>query len=242
MSGVVLSWSGGKDAAMALAALRAQGREVRSLLTTLSKDDGRVPMHGAPIALVRAQAEALDLPLREVALPARADNATYARAVLAALAAERAAGADAVAFGDLFLEDIRAWRDALVAPSGMRALYPVWGRDTAPFARRVLAAGVRAVVCSVDVARLDPAFAGRAYDADLLADLPPDVDPCGERGEFHTFVHDGPGFARPVAFAAGAAEVRDRFAILALALAPSPAPWPAPSPTGAPQKAARTPA
>lgn len=207
----VLAWSGGKDSAMALAALRAQGVEVAGLLTTITETYDRVSIHGVRRELLAAQADALGLPLVEVAIPPRCSNEEYERRMGAALAELRRRGTGAVAFGDLRLEDIRSYRERQMERAGMRALFPLWGQPAAAFARQVVAAGVRAVVVCVDPGRLEPAWLGHLYDGELLAGLPGDVDPCGEQGEFHTFVYDGPGFRRPVAFRPGERVLRDGF-------------------------------
>lgn len=212
----LVSWSGGKDACAALHALQGEGATIAGLLTTLAPDPLRVGVHEVGVELIRRQAAVLRLPLHEAPVPAAAGNAAYEAALARALRPLTRAGADALAFGDLHLADIRAFRDALAARLGMRPLYPVWGRDPAEFARWVIAAGFRAVVCSVDLSRLDLGFAGRAYDERFLADLPPGVDPCGENGEFHTFVHDGPTFAAPVALRLGGRRAEGRFGVCEL--------------------------
>lgn len=205
---------------MALHRLRGRdARAVAGLLTTCVRDPDRVGVHEVGVDLVRLQAASLGLPLVEVFTPAGATNAQYEAALAQGLADSLARGVDTVAFGDLFLADIRAYRDALAARLGVRPLYPVWGEPTAQFAPLVIATGFKAVVCSVDPSRLPLACAGRDYDAAFLADLPPGVDPCGENGEFHTFVHDGPGFARPVPLRRGAPEMRGRFGCCPLSAA-----------------------
>lgn len=215
---VVLSWSGGKDSAMALHRLRQDPAfAVAGLLTSVTEDSGRISMHGVRRELLRRQAEALGLPLREVVLPPFPPNALYEAAMAEAFAEQRAKGVTTVAFGDLFLEDIRAFRDGLAARHDMTPTYPVWGDDTRRFMTEVLAVGFKAVAVCVDLARLDEGFAGRILDAGFLADLPDGVDPAGENGEFHTFVFDGPGFARPVDFTVGERWDRDGFAYVDLA-------------------------
>lgn len=207
---VWLSWSGGKDSALTHHVLGAHpGVEVVGLLTTVTAAYGRVSMHGVRVALLRAQAAALGLPVTPVALPADASNGAYEHAMAAALAEARGRGVRRVAFGDLFLADVRAYRERQLAAAGMAASFPVWRRDTAAFAADVLALGFRAVVVCVDAEQLDPAFCGRAFDASFLEDLPGGVDPCGERGEFHTFVYDGPTFAGPVHWRRGRQVTRD---------------------------------
>ena len=209
---VLMSWSGGKDSAVALHALQREGREIAGLMTMVAGDADRVSVHGVPRALVRRQAEALGLPLFEVVLPSRPSNVAYEAAIGALFDAQRAAGVGTVAFGDLFLEDIRAYRDGLCARLGMRPIYPVWGRATRGFAADGLAAGFRTVLCCVDLARLDLSFAGREFDTALLADLPAGVDPCGENGEFHTCVVAGPMFVHRLAVTTGERVERDGYA------------------------------
>lgn len=207
---VLLSWSGGKDSMMSLLALRADADvEVVGLLTSVTVGYERVSVHGVRRALLDAQAEALGLPVTQIVLQPTSSNAAYEAAFAKAVALPMADGVRTVAFGDLYLEDVRAYREALLARLGLRGAYPVWGRDTAAFARDVLAEGVRAVLCAVDTTRLDASFAGRDYDESLLADLPHGVDAAGENGEFHTFVSHGPGFAAPVAIRRGDTEHRD---------------------------------
>jgi len=172
--------------------------EVDGLLTTVAREDGRIPMHGVPHRLLALQAEAVGLPLCEVPLPTPCPDGEWERAVTEALAAARRRGVTAVAFGDLFLEDIRDYRESRLAATGLAALFPLWGRPTEELARRMIAGGLAAVITCVDSTQLDPSFAGRAFDAALLDELPDSVDRCGERGEFHTFVHAGPMFTRPL--------------------------------------------
>jgi uncharacterized protein (TIGR00290 family) len=168
-----------------------------------------VTMHGVRGALLRAQAAAAGVPLVEIAIPGPCPDHVYAARMAQALARPPLADVDEIAFGDLFLADIRAYREARLAEAGRRAVFPLWGRDTAALAHEFVGAGFEAVLVCVDGAQLDPAFAGRAYDRALLADLPAHVDPCGERGEFHTFVHAGPVFARRIPVERGAIATRD---------------------------------
>ncbi|HET8559245.1 MAG TPA: hypothetical protein VFL69_01880 [Marmoricola sp.] len=207
-----LSWSSGKDSTLALAVLREDPSvEVVGLLTTVNEDADRVAMHAVRRSLLEAQAAALGLPLHVVPIPQACRNETYEQRMSAAVDAARADGVTRMAFGDLFLADVRAYREQMLAPTGIEALFPLWGRDTAGLAREMLDRGVRATLTCVDPRQLDAGFAGRAYDASLLAALPRGVDPCGENGEFHTFVHDGPGFAQPLAVRAGEVVERDGF-------------------------------
>jgi uncharacterized protein (TIGR00290 family) len=218
----LLAWSSGKDSAWALQELRQQGEvEVVGLLTTLNQAFERVAMHAVRVALLREQAAAAGLPLIEVPLPWPCSNAEYEAAMSAALAAAKADGINAVAFGDLFLEDIRRYREERMAATGLRPLFPLWGEPTDALARRMIAGGLRARLTCVDPRQLAPSFAGREFDAAFLAELPPTVDPCGERGEFHTFAYAGPMFARPVSLLGGEVVERDGFFFADLLPAPT---------------------
>lgn len=208
---LALGWSGGKDSALALRALRAVGREPRALITTVTEGVERISIHGVRRELLHAQARATRIELVEVRIPLPCPNAIYEERMAEALARPPLDAVAEVAFGDLFLEDIRAYREERLAPTGRRALFPVWRRDTAALAREFLEAGFQAIVATVDPRRLDASFAGRAYDAAFLADLPDGVDPCGENGEFHTFVFDGPNFRDAIAFSFGEIVLRDGF-------------------------------
>lgn len=195
---------------MTLLALRDDDRPVAGLLTSVTDGYDRVSMHGVRHEFVVAQSAAAGVPLRVVRLPQMCGNAEYEAAMGAAMSAARAEGLATVAFGDLFLADIRAYREAQLARVGMAPLFPLWGADTAAFARSVLTRGLRAVIVCVDGEQLDPAFCGRDYDAALLEDLPGGVDPAGENGEFHTFVWDGPCFAAPIRVRRGEQVTRDK--------------------------------
>jgi len=208
--GILLAWSGGKDSALALRELRSDGaRPVAGLLTTVTAEYGRVSMHGVRVELLRRQAEAIGLPLEEVVVSAAEGEDGYARNMRRAMDAARARGVEAVAFGDLHLADVRAYRQQRLAEAGMEAVFPLWGRDPAELAEGFIAAGSKAVLTCVDGRVLDGGLAGRDFDRRLLADLPEGVDPCGENGEFHTFVWDAPGFARPVGFRRGEVVLRE---------------------------------
>jgi uncharacterized protein (TIGR00290 family) len=206
-----LSWSGGKDSALSLWALREQGIEPEALITTVTDGYDRISMHGVRRGLLAAQASALGIPLVEVVIPPSCINETYEARMAQAFAAPPLAEVGTVAFGDLFLADIRSYREARLSASGRRGLFPLWGRDTSALAREFIAAGFEAYIVCLDPRMLDASFAGRRYDEDLLADLPPEVDPCGENGEFHTFVHAGPVFSEPVACRTGEVVERDGF-------------------------------
>lgn len=211
---VVLAWSGGKDSALALHALAQDPAwEVVGLLTTVTAGYDRISMHGVRRPLLEAQAARVGVPLTVVEIPPVASNAEYEARMGEAMAEVRGRGVETIAFGDLYLEEIRRYREAMLARAGMRAHFPLWGRDTAALAREFVALGFEAVTVCVDTAALDGGFAGRDYDAAFLAELPPGVDPCGENGEFHTFVAAGPIFPTPIPFARGEVVLRDeRFA------------------------------
>lgn len=220
---VLLSWSGGKDAAWALHALRARGDvEVVGLLTTLTEGFERVSMQGIRRDVLHAQARAVGLPLIEAWIPQVADNTAYVASFTDALARAQGhwPGLAHIAYGDLLLADIRSWREALCIWLGWTPLFPLFGSDTARLAREMIEGGLRAHLCCADTTQLDAAFAGRAFDAALLAELPADVDPCGEHGEFHTCVSAGPMFSAPIALERGDTVLRDgRFAYTDFALA-----------------------
>lgn len=224
---VVLSWSGGKDSALSLWTLRREQQlEPIALLTTVTAEYDRISMHGVRRELLQAQARAAGVALVEVTIPPKCPNEIYEQRMAEALASDGLAGADAFAFGDLFLEDIREYRIERLARGGHRALFPIWGRDTAKLARTFIDAGFEAQLVCVDPNQLDPSFAGRPYDEQLLADLPPGVDPCGENGEFHTFVHAGPIFEHPIAHEVGSVVTRDGFVFCDLLVKTSSLPHP----------------
>lgn len=207
---VIMCWSGGRDCAMALEEVRRSGElEVIALLTTVTDDFGRVSMHGVRRELVRRQGAEMHLPLHEVGIPAGSSNELYEQRMAAALADLRAGGASGAVFGDIFLADLRRHREEKLAQVGMGAHFPLWRRDTAELGRQFIARGFRAIITCVDTAALDGRFAGRQYDQRLLSELPAGVDPCGENGEFHTFVYDGPLFSRPIAFVTGEIVLRE---------------------------------
>jgi uncharacterized protein (TIGR00290 family) len=209
--GYVLLWSGGKDAVLALDVLHSQSpRRIEALLTTVVEDEERVTMHGTPLALVQRQADALDLPLHVMRVPPRPPNEVYEARLEAALTPLLDAGFSTVVAGDLFLEDVRAYREQVIEALGATALFPLWQRDTAWLARRFRERDYRAVVTSVDTTQLDASFAGRTYDKAFLDDLPDAVDPCGEHGAFHTFVTDGPPFRREISVTVGAMDAGER--------------------------------
>jgi uncharacterized protein (TIGR00290 family) len=214
MKRVLLSWSSGKDSAWTLHVLRQQADvELLGLLTTFNEAAGRVAMHAVRRELVEAQAAEVGLPLWPILLPWPCSNEIYEARMREAIGRARREGITHIAFGDLFLQDIRAYRERQLAGTGIEPLFPLWGTcaDTPRLAREVLAAGVRAVLSCVDPRQLDGRFVGRWFDAGFLAELPPGVDPCGERGEFHTFCCAGPMFMKPIAVSIREATLRDGF-------------------------------
>lgn len=207
-----MSWSSGKDSTLALHTVRAAGDvDVVGLVTTVNLTAQRVAMHAVRQRLLEAQADALGLPLHVVELPWPCTNDVYEERMSNAVAAARASGVDTMVFGDLFLEDVRRYREESLAGSGLTPLFPLWQRPTGEVAQDLLTLGVRALITCVDPEQAPREIAGRWYDGELLSSLPPHVDPCGENGEFHTFVVDGPGFVRPVDVSVGETVERDGF-------------------------------
>jgi len=207
-----LAWSTGKDSAWALHVLRAAGQvEVVGLLTTVTNEFGRVSMHAVREELLDQQTEAVRLPCQKVRIPWPCSNEVYEREMLQALAAARAEGVFYLAFGDLFLTDVRAYREKQLSGTGIEPLFPLWQRDTAQLAREMVKAGVLATLTCVDPRRLDRSFAGRTFDSALLSSLPKGVDPCGENGEFHTFVSAGPMLRSPLMVTVGEVVERGGF-------------------------------
>lgn len=209
---VVISWSGGKDSCVALYEIRREQKyRVAGLLTTVTRDYDRISMHGVRRLLLERQAASLGIPLHQVFISQGATNEEYEMKTAEALARYRARGIDSIVFGDLFLEDIRAYREKFLARHNVRGLFPVWRRDTTAFMKEFLKLGFRAVVTCVDSRVLDQSFAGKIIDESFLSSLPSKVDPCGENGEFHSFVFDGPMFALPVKFSRGETVLRESF-------------------------------
>jgi uncharacterized protein (TIGR00290 family) len=211
----LLAWSSGKDSAWTLHVLRQDPAvEVVGLLTTVNQAFDRVAMHAVRTELLAAQADAVDLPLDTVLIPYPCSNAEYEAAMAAAMARARQAGVEAVAFGDLFLEDVRRYREDRMRGTGLVPVFPIWGTPTDALARDMIAAGLRARLTCVDPAKLPARFAGRDFDATFLAELAerhPAIDPCGERGEFHSFAYDGPMFTRSLPIRGGDVVERDGF-------------------------------
>jgi uncharacterized protein (TIGR00290 family) len=207
-----MSWSSGKDSTFALhVALTQLGLDVRGLLVTINADADRVAMHAVRRSLLEAQAQRLGLPLHVVEIPSACSNELYESRMATAISAAHTADIESIVFGDLFLEDVRSYREHHLAGSGITPVFPLWSRPTDQLAREMIAAGIRAVLTCVDPAQLPREFVGRTFDEALLAELPASVDPCGERGEYHTFVWDGPGFASPIDVELGETVERDGF-------------------------------
>jgi uncharacterized protein (TIGR00290 family) len=212
MKRILLSWSSGKDSAWALHVLKQSGQyEIAGLLTTFNRAANRVAMHAVRRELVDAQADAAGIPLWPVELPWPCSNDDYESAMSAACGKAVASAIEAVAFGDLFLEDVRAYREKQMHGTRLQPLFPIWGLPTTDLARQMIAAGLRAKLTCVDPKALDASFAGREFDERLLEELPAGVDPCGERGEFHSFAYAGPMFARELEIAVGEVVTRDGF-------------------------------
>jgi uncharacterized protein (TIGR00290 family) len=219
-----LSWSSGKDSAYALHVLRADPRvEVGGLLTSVNSSVNRASMHGVSASVLEAQARACGLPLHLVPLPDPCTDEDYRAAMSEALRTAREQGVEAMAFGDLFLADVRSYREERLAGTGITPLFPLWGRPTPALASEMIAAGLQAIVTCVDTDRLGRSFLGRSYDEQLLADLPPDVDPCAENGEFHSVAIAGPMFAYPLEVDLGEVVDRGRFVFVDVVLAGTPA-------------------
>jgi uncharacterized protein (TIGR00290 family) len=207
---VILSWSGGKDSALALHELRKTGNyEILALLTTVTGDYDRVSMHGVRRVLLEQQAVSLGLPLEKVFISAHTSNEEYAATMREVLGRYQAAGVSGVAFGDIFLEDVRGYREDNLSKIGMRGVFPLWGRDTTELASAFIGMGFRAVTTCVDSDVLDHGFVGRDFDERFLSELPAHVDPCGENGAFHSFVYDGPIFRERIRFDRGEIVLRE---------------------------------
>jgi uncharacterized protein (TIGR00290 family) len=208
-----MSWSSGKDSTVALRLARTDpSLDVVRLLVSLNSEADRVAMHAVRRSLLEAQADRLNLPLSVIELPSPCPNDVYEEKMQAAMAMAVEDGVEAIVFGDLFLDDVREYRERAMLGSGIRPMFPLWHRPTNELARDMIRSGIRAILTCVDLAKLPLAFAGREFDEHLLADLPARVDPCGERGEFHTFVWDGPGFRKPIDVRTGEIVIREGFA------------------------------
>ena len=207
----LLAWSSGKDSAWALDRLRRQDIPVAGLLTTINESADRVAMHGVRRLLLEMQAEQVGLPLWVVRLPWPCTNQDYESRMAEACAKAAAEGFDSIAFGDLYLRDVREYRERQLAGTGLQPLFPLWEIPTASLAREMIAAGLRARLSCVDSKALDASFAGREFDLALLENLPATVDPCGENGEFHTFAYDGPMFRSPMRVERGEIRAVDGF-------------------------------
>ncbi len=206
----LFSWSGGKDSALALyEILGSGGGGIASLITTVTGEYDRVSMHGVRSSLLEMQADSLGLPLEKVMIPRNASNREYETSLSEALLRHKANGVDSVIYGDIFLEEIRAYREEQLGRLGLGCVFPIWGRDSLSLARTFIERGFKAVVVCVDSTLLGGEFAGREFDGDFIAGLPPGIDPCGENGEFHTFVYDGPVFSRRVGCEKGETVLRD---------------------------------
>ena len=215
----LVSWSSGKDSAWMVHVLRRRNDiEIGALLTTVNESANRVAMHAVRNDVLQAQADALELPLWRIPIPSPCPNEVYERAMAEAVARAVDNGFSHVAFGDLFLQDVRRYREERLAGTGLTPLFPLFGSDTAALARTMIAAGLQARITCLNPNVLDRRFAGREFDTMLLAELPPSVDPCGERGEFHTCAYAGPMFARPIALNTGVTIERDGFVFTDLTL------------------------
>jgi uncharacterized protein (TIGR00290 family) len=220
MERILLSWSSGKDSAWSLHVLRQRGEhEIVGLLTTFNEAVDRVAMHAVRRELVERQAAAADLPLWNVPLPWPCSNEQYESLMAGTCAKAVATGIDGIAFGDLFLEDVRAYREKQMRNTGLQPIFPLWGQPTRDLAKQMIASGMRAKLTCVDTKRLDASFAGREFDESLLAALPDGVDPCGENGEFHSFVYAGPMLSAKIPVSVGESVVRDQFVFSDLSLA-----------------------
>jgi uncharacterized protein (TIGR00290 family) len=214
MPKAILSWSGGKDSALALYEIQQAGDyEILALLTTITEEYDRSSMHGIRRPLIEQQAESIGISLEKVLLSPVSSNEEYDAKMREMLERHQKKGVSTVVFGDIYLEDVRKYREERLASIGMKAVFPLWGRDTAEMARTFIRQGFSAVITCVDTEQLDRSYAGRAFDKDMLASLPAGVDPCGENGEFHSFVYDGPIFKHSIPHRTGEVVLRDeRFA------------------------------
>ena len=221
MEKVVFAWSGGKDSALSLYEIRKNGEyEVVSLLTTITEEYDRISMHGVPRTLVERQARSLGLPIQEVFISKTSSNEEYDSKMSEVLTRFKQEGVSLVAFGDIFLEELRKYREDNLSKMGMKGVFPIWSRDTVELTKSFIALGFRAIITCIDTKVLDKRFVGRTLDEQFLAELPPDVDPCGENGEFHSFVFDGPIFKERIACTPGESVLRSSFYFCDLTLKP----------------------
>src|SRR5882762_7311981 len=212
MNRVLLSWSSGKDSAWSLHVLRQRGDyDVVGLLTTFNEAAGRVAMHAVRRELVERQASAAGLPLWNVPLPWPCSSEQYEMLMAQTCDRAVAAGIEGIAFGDLFLEDVRSYREKQMRNTGLQPIFPLWGQPTLDLAKQMIGSGIRAKLTCVDAQKLDASFAGREFDESLLSDLPDGVDPCGEKGEFHSFVYAGPILSVDIPVSVGERVIRDQF-------------------------------
>jgi uncharacterized protein (TIGR00290 family) len=212
MEKILFGWSGGKDSAMALyEILKNKEYQVVSLLTTITEDYDRISMHGVRRTLVEQQAQSLDIPLYKVFIPKTCSNEIYATKMSQALTRFKQQGIKTVAFGDIFLEDVKKYREDNLAKLNMKGIFPIWGRDSAELARSFIALGFKSVISCIDTKVLDKKFLGRQFDEGFLAELPSNIDPSGENGEFHSFVYDGPIFKERIDYKRGEMVLRDSF-------------------------------
>jgi uncharacterized protein (TIGR00290 family) len=209
MEKVLVAWSGGKDSALALHKIQKEGLEIAALLTTVTEEYDRISMHGVRRTLLERQSRALGLPLEMVFIPPETSNEIYEARMAAALAKYAKQCVTTVVFGDLFLEDIRAYREKQLSKTDLKACFPLWGNNSLELAREFIKLGFKAIITCVDSNALDGSFAGRPFDEAFLSALPASVDPCGENGEFHSFVYNGPNFAEQILFTVGKTVVRD---------------------------------
>jgi len=213
LTDAILSWSGGKDSSLALKeVLGTNDIRIKGLLTTITRDYNRISMHGVRRVLLQEQAKSLGLPLFEVQIPKNATNEIYEREMESVLSRlKKDLSVSMAVFGDIFLQDIREYRERQLSKLDMKCLFPIWGRDTKELVKEFIDSGFRAIICALDPRKIGPEFCGRELDQKCLSEMSPGVDPCGENGEFHTFVYDGPIFKRPINVARGEIVQRDGF-------------------------------
>lgn len=207
---IILSWGGGKDSAIALHEIEKTSEyEIMAILTTLTQDYKRISMHGVLEKLLEDQAQSMDIPLEKVFISKDASNEEYEAKMKKLLEKYQSKSVNSVVFGDIFLEDVRKYREANLSKIGMKGLFPLWGRDTTELAQKFIETGFKSIITCVDTNLLDGKYVGSKFDEKFLADLPDKVDPCGENGEFHSFVYDGPIFKSPIKFKIGEKVLRE---------------------------------